>query len=156
MKTLIAWFSWSGNTEKIAHTLQEKTNGDLFRIERLVPYSTDYNTCAYKEAKGEKEGRVHPAIRGPLPDLSGYDNVLLAFPIWWYTMPMPVLTFLESCPDWKRKTIWLFANSYTDDPTYMDNAMQDAGKAAKNADVRRGLFNKEISGLDEWIRRNLG
>ena len=51
MKTLIAYFSWSGNTVQIAEKLARKTKGDLFRIEREIPYSTDYHTCAYKEAK---------------------------------------------------------------------------------------------------------
>ncbi|MBQ8971650.1 MAG: hypothetical protein IJ074_01020, partial [Clostridia bacterium] len=46
MNTLIAWFSWSGNTERIAREIAQKTGGDLFRIERETPYSSDYNTCA--------------------------------------------------------------------------------------------------------------
>ena len=47
MNTLIVYFSWSGNTEKIAKDIAKKTGGKLFRLERQIPYSEDYNTCAY-------------------------------------------------------------------------------------------------------------
>lgn len=46
MNTLIVYFSWSGNTEKIAKTIAKKAGGELFRLERQIPYSEDYNTCA--------------------------------------------------------------------------------------------------------------
>ena len=81
MKTLVAYFSWSGNTIPIAEKLAKKTHGELFRIEREVPYSTDYHTCAYEEAKEEADKHLKPTIKGPLPDLVGYDAVMIAFPI---------------------------------------------------------------------------
>ena len=55
MRTLVAYFSWSGNTKEIAERIARKTHGKLFRIEREIPYSTDYNTCAYTEAKEEAD-----------------------------------------------------------------------------------------------------
>ena len=70
MNTLIAWFSWSGNTRDIAERIARKTRGELFRIEREVPYSTDYSTCAYREAKEEADKQLRPAIKGPLPDIA--------------------------------------------------------------------------------------
>ncbi|WP_051656848.1 flavodoxin [Butyrivibrio sp. AE3004] len=69
MKTLVAYFSWSGNTEKIAKRIVAKTGADMFRIERKVPYSEDYNTCAYREAKEEIEKKIRPEIKTPLPDV---------------------------------------------------------------------------------------
>ena len=154
MKTLIAYFSWSGNTEKIAKQIVAKTGADMFRIERKVPYSEDYNTCAYREAKEEIENKIRPEIKTPLPDVEKYDSLILAFPIWWYTSPLPVWRFLESYPDWKGKKIYLFANSYTDDHNYMTTSLKDAKASARNADVVAGLFNKEIEGLDEWLKQN--
>ena len=56
-------------------------------------------------------------------------------------MPMLIRTFLESIPDWKGKTIVLFANSYTNDPQYMENAMKDAKASAPTAHLVEGLFN---------------
>ena len=154
MKTLIAWFSWSGNTEKIAREIAAKTGGDLFRIERETPYSTDYNTCAYTEAKDEADKHLRPAIVGPLPDIAQYDTIIVAFPIWWYTSPMPVTTFLESYPDWGRKRMYIFANSYSDIPGQFVNAVRDAMTSARGADVRPGLYNKDIGKLNKWLRDN--
>ncbi|MBR6165800.1 MAG: NAD(P)H-dependent oxidoreductase [Clostridia bacterium] len=134
MKTLVAYFSWSGNTIPIAEKLAKKAHGDLFRIEREIPYSTDYHTCAYEEAKEEADRHLHPAIKGPLPDLSGYDAVMIAFPVWWYTMPAPVMTFLEGCPDWQGKKLYVFANAYSDIPSQFTNSVRGRGSLRK----RRG------------------
>ena len=154
MKTLVVYFSWSGNTIPIAEKLAKKTSGDLFRIERKVPYSTDYHTCAYGEAKEEADKHLRPAIKQPLPDLAAYNAVIIAFPIWWYTMPAPVMTFLESYPDWQNKKLFVFANAYSDIPTQFVNAMRDAAACAKGADVHPGLYNKDIDKLCSWCKEN--
>ena len=154
MKTLIAWFSWSGNTRDIAERIARKTRGELFRIEREVPYSTDYSICAYREAREEADKQLRPALQGPLPEIADYDVVIIAFPIWWYTMPAPVKTFLESCPDWQGKPLYVFANSYTDDWRQFANALVAAVECAKGADVRPGLYNKDIERLCTWMKEN--
>jgi flavodoxin len=154
MKTLVAYFTWSGNTAAIAEKIARKTHGELYRIEREIPYSMDYNTCAYKEAKEEADKHLHPAITQPLPDLSQYDVVIIAFPIWWYTMPAPVMTFLESYPDWQGKKLFVFANAYSDIPSQFVNAMRDAITCAKGADVKPGLYNKDIEKLCAWCKEN--
>lgn len=154
MKTLIAWFSWSGNTKEIAERLAKKTHGDLFQIEREIPYSTDYHTCAYEEAKEEADKHLRPAIKGPVPDLAKYDAVMIAFPIWWYTMPAPVMTFLESYPDWQGKKLFVFANAYSDVPSQFMNSLRDAALCAKGADVKAGLYNKGIEKLCSWMKEN--
>lgn len=151
MKTLIAYFSWSGNTEKIARNIAAKTGGDLFCIERQIPYIRDYNECAYHEAKDEIDGKIRPEIKRPLPNICNYDSIILTFPIWWYTSPMAVWSFLEAYPDWKGKTIYIFPNSYTDDSQYFTTSMEDAKNSARNADIQPGLFNKEIKKLDAWL-----
>ena len=154
MKTLIAYFTWSGTTKEIAEKLARKTHGDLFRIEREIPYSTDYHTCAYVEAKEEADKHLRPAIKKPLPDLDQYDAVMIAFPIWWYTMPVPVMTFLESYPDWEGKKLFVFANSYSDIPSQFANALRDAVACAKGAEVIPGLYNKQIEKLCSWMKEN--
>ncbi len=154
MKTLVAYFSWSGNTIPIAEKLAKKTNGELFRIQREVPYSTDYHTCAYKEAKEETDKHLRPAIKTPLPDLTAYNAVIIAFPIWRYTMPAPVMTFLKSYPDWLGKKLFIFANAYNDIPSQFVNAMRDAAACAKGADVQPGLYNKDIDKLCSWCKEN--
>lgn len=155
MKTLIAYFSWSGTTRKIAEKLARKTNGDLFEIKRKEPYSTDYNTTAYGESKTEAQQDLRPAVQGPLPDINAYDRVICAFPIWWYTNPKVVQTFYESYPDWNGKKLYIFADSYSDIPSQFTNSINDARKSAHNADVIPGLYNKDIDRkLDDWLKEN--
>lgn len=154
MKTLVAYFTWSGNTIPIAEKLARKTRGDLFRIEREIPYSTDYHTCAYEEAREEADKHLRPEIKAPLPELAKYDAVMIAFPIWWYTMPAAVMTFLESYPDWQGKKLYVFANSYSDIPSQFANSLRDAVACAKGADVQPGLYNKQIQSLSSWMKKN--
>lgn len=155
MKTLVAYFSWSGTTKKIAETLAKKTNADLFEIRRKKPYSSDYNETAYGDSKTEAEKDLRPEIQGPLPDLNKYDRVITAFPIWWYTSPKTVQTFYESYPDWQGKKLYVFADSYSDIPSQFTNALNDAKKSAKNATVIAGLYNKDIDRkLDQWLKEN--
>lgn len=63
-----------------------------------------------------------------------------------------VWTFLESYPNWQGKKIYVFANSYTDDPNYFTTSIEDAKKSAKKADIQPGLFNKGIANLDTWLK----
>lgn len=141
MKNLIAYFSWSGNTEKLVNEINAKFGFDEIKIERAVPYSYDYDTCAYVEAKGEWENRIRPAIKDPNIDIQGYDRVFLFFPIWWYTFPMPVASFIETLKGFKGEII-IFENSYTNDVKYVDNSMNDFLKLDANLNVKQGLFNK--------------
>ena len=95
MKTLIAYFSWSNNTKRLVEEVNKKFDFDVVRIERETPYSEDYNECAYVEAKDEVSKHIHPEIKKLDIDFDGYDIILLFAPIWWYTVPMSILTFIE-------------------------------------------------------------
>ena len=94
-KVLVAYFSWGGNTRVIANQIQELTGADLYQIETIKPYSTNYNTCV-EEAKVEKAANARPAIKGMVENMDQYDYVFIGYPNWWGTMPMAVLTFIES------------------------------------------------------------
>lgn len=142
MKTLITYFSWSGNTKKIVEAVNKNFNFDVARIERKLAYSDDYNTCAYVEAKEEVEKKIHPQIKDLDIDVNSYDQILLFFPIWWYTFPMPVATFVEEkLKDFNGKVV-VFANSYTNDPQYMVNSMRDLKNINSKVNFTQGLFNK--------------
>lgn len=80
MRTLMAYFSWSNNTKKLIEKINEKKKYDVIRIERAIPYSDDYDICAYKEAKEEVTKNIHPAIKPIDIDLNHYDRILLFFP----------------------------------------------------------------------------
>ena len=63
MKSLVVYFSWSNNTKNLVESVNRELNYDAVRVEKSVPYSDDYNQCAYVEAKEEVDKRIHPAIK---------------------------------------------------------------------------------------------
>ena len=105
---LIAYFSWSGNTEAVAQEIQAQTGADLFEIVPAEPYTDDYNELL-DIAQEEQSSDARPAIAETV-DLSGYDTVFLGFPNWWGDMPMILYTFLDEY-DLSGKTIVPFNTS---------------------------------------------
>lgn len=108
-KTLIAYFSWSGNTETLAGMIQEATGGDLFAIETETPYSDDYDTVV-DQAKQEQADNIRPALAAQVENMDDYDTVFIGYPNWWSDVPMAMLTFLESY-DWDGKMVIPFCTS---------------------------------------------
>ena len=105
---LIAYFSWSGNTEAVAQEIQAQTGADLFEIVPAEPYTDDYDELL-DIAQEEQSSDARPAI-AETEDLSGYDTVFLGFPNWWGDMPMILYTFLDEY-DLSGKTIAPFNTS---------------------------------------------
>lgn len=151
MKTLIAWFSWSGTSEKTAKRLQALTKGTSYQIRRDPDYSRDYRTCADVEAKREYEQQTLPKLKEPLPDIEKFDVVYLVFPIWWYTAPLVVQSFLKRVGSFEKKTIYVFANSYGKDRKQFEDAIETVKKSAVGANVLPGLYNDDA--LEEWLER---
>ena len=105
---LIAYFSWSGNTEAVAQEIQAQTGADLFEIVPAEPYTDDYDELL-DIAQEEQSSDARPAIAETV-DLSGYDTVYLGFPNWWGDMPMILYTFLDE-HDLSGKTVVPFNTS---------------------------------------------
>ena len=152
MKNLIVYFSWSGNTDKLVKETNAEFGFDVARVERAVDYSTDYDTCAYVEAKGEWEQRVCPAIKNLDVNVADYDRILLFFPIWWYTYPMPIATFIKQLHDYNGEIV-VFENSYTHDEKYVENSLGDIAKMDTELNVKQGLFNKSVADHVEFIKK---
>ncbi len=107
-KALIAFFSWGGNTRGIAKEIQEQTGADLFEIELAEPYSTDYNTVL-DEAQRDQNMQARPKLSSHLENMDEYSTVILGYPNWWASIPMPVASFLEEY-DFSGKTILPFCS----------------------------------------------
>ena len=93
-KVLIAYFSWSGNTRKIAREIQQKIGGDVFEIVPVKNYGTDFH-AAVEEARKELAANARPPLKNRVANMKDYDVVFIGFPNWVGTLPMPVHTFLE-------------------------------------------------------------
>ena len=113
MKTLVAYFSASGQTAKLAKTLAGVTGGDLFEIAPETAYTAadlDWMDKKSRSTIEMKDPKSRPAIAGKVADMVQYDTVFVGFPIWWYVAPTIVKTFLESY-DFSGKTVIPFATS---------------------------------------------
>lgn len=153
-KLLIAYFSWSGTSEKQAQAVAAQTGGDLYRIERQTPYSSDYSTVAYGEAKDEADANARPPLLNPLPSIDGYAKVVLCYPIWWHTAPMTVGTFLETY-DWSGKTIYPISQSASMSVSQYEESLTFIKGCAKNAVVDNGLFTKSDSEITDYINNTV-
>lgn len=93
-KSLIVYFSHSGNTNKIAQFIQETLNCDSFEVKPAKPYPTDYDTLV-NLAREEKNNHFRPELAGTIPNTGNYQTIFVGYPSWWGTMPMPLFTFFE-------------------------------------------------------------
>ena len=149
-KTLIAHFSASGETARLAKTLAGVTGGDLFEIKPQTNYTAadlnwnDSSSRSTLEMKGDKS---RPAMAGPA-DVAQYDVVFVGFPIWWYQAPRIIETFLESC-DFSGKTLVPFATS---GGSGMGRTVDELRKLCPNADWKAGKMMNGVSdkALADW------
>ena len=107
-KVLIVFFSWGGNTKGIAQEIQLQTGADIFEIELVHPYSTDYNTVL-DQAQHDQNIQARPKIKNAVQNFEQYDTIILGYPNWWASIPMPIASFLEQY-DLSGKTIIPFCS----------------------------------------------
>lgn len=153
MKTLVAYFSASGQTAKLAKTLAGVTGGDLFEIAPETAYTAadlDWMDKKSRSTIEMKDPESRPAIAGKVADMAQYDTVFVGFPIWWYQAPRIIETFLESY-DFSGKTVIPFATS---GGSGIGGAEKSLREHCPRADWKRGrLVN---SGAAAWARSALG
>ena len=152
-KTLVAYFSASGTTAAVAKTLAEAAGAGLYEIKPQVPYTRADLDWMNKKSRSSVEMN-DKSFRPPLADrnahVEGYDTVFLGFPIWWYTAPTIVKTFLESY-DFTGKTIILFATS---GGSGLGRSSADLRASAPGAVIRDGkLLNgrQTKEALASWV-----
>ena len=93
-RVLIAFFSWGGNTRGIAKEIQRQTGADLFEIKLAESYSSDYNTVLM-EAQRDQHHQARPELAEHIENMDDYEVILLGYPNWWASIPMPIASFLE-------------------------------------------------------------
>lgn len=107
-KVLIVYYSRTGNTEELAKIISDKVNGDLFKIETVKEYPSEYQEMT-DVAQEEKNNNTRPVIK-ETRSVREYDTVFIGCPIWWGTCPMAMFTYIES-QDFTGKTIIPFTTS---------------------------------------------
>ena len=112
-KTLVAYFSATGTTKEKAENLTEAIGADIYEIRPAVVYTSADLNWMDKKSRSSREMNdpsSRPELADRDADIKGHDRIFLGFPIWWYTAPSIIRTFLESY-DFTGKTIILFATS---------------------------------------------
>ena len=133
-KSLVVYFSWSGNTENVAKSIQSQTDSDIFEIVPATPYSDDYDTVV-DLAQEEQRNNARPAISGSIENIEQYDVVYVGFPNWWGDMPMILYTFFDTY-DLSDKTVALFCTS---GGSGLSNTVNEVKELEPNATVTEGL-----------------
>ncbi|WP_298521787.1 flavodoxin [uncultured Methanobrevibacter sp.] len=147
---LVAYFSASGVTKDVAERIAGENGYDIFEIEPVEKYTpadldwTDKNSRSTIEMNDKS---FRPPIKESC-DVSAYDTVVIGFPVWWYTAPSIINTFIESV-DLTGKTIKLFCTS---GGSGIDKCVSDLQAAYSELDFARGMrFMGDVSKAKGWI-----
>lgn len=142
-----------GNTEYLANAIREKTGGDLFSVIVKNPYPNDYDKITDMGSE-EQEENARPELSSHVENMGQYQTVYLGFPIWWYTMPQAMFTFLEEY-DFSGKTIIPFT---THGGYGVGSSVEDIQKLCPDANVVEDIFetdrddiSKQIKEIGSWI-----
>lgn len=108
-KGIIVYFTWSGNTRGIAQEVSRQTGYEAVELQLEEPYSSDYSTCL-EQAQHDQNVQARPALSTKVDNFDQYSVVLLGYPNWWASIPMPIASFLETY-DCAGKSILPFASN---------------------------------------------
>lgn len=152
-KKLVAYFSASGVTAKVAKTLSEVIGADLYEIKPEVVYTKADLNWKDKQSRSSVEMKdpvFRPAIAGKCDNMNDYDTVFVGFPIWWYVAPTIINTFLESY-DMTGKTIIPFATSGSSGMGKTNETLMPSCKGAKLIDGKVFKQNVSREELAVWV-----
>lgn len=140
---LVAYFSHTGTTEKVAQTIAEYTGGNLAKIERAEEYGD-----VYKEGEVEIKEGIRPEIIVSVDNIEEYDTIFVGYPIWWDEAPAMIATFLEN-HDFSGKTIIPFCTSASDD---IENSLHIFSELCPDAVIEDGLTANEEKDIEPWLQ----
>ena len=153
-RKLVAYFSASGTTAKIAEQLSEAIGADVHKIRPKTKYTDsdlnwrDSNSRSSVEMKNKK---FRPEIADDKIDISQYDTIFVGFPIWWYVAPTIINTFFEA-HDFSKKKIVLFATSggsgFGKTAEELKVSLPDSTKLIEGRILNGNFANKELS---DWV-----
>ena len=153
-KTLVAYFSATGTTKKVAEDIAKEESADLFAITPETPYTKEDLNWNDKQSRSSREmadPNCRPELADAIPDLSSYETVILGFPIWWGREPSIVDTFLTTA-DFSGKTIIPFYTSGGSGMARTSERLQNlVGKDAKVTEGRRVGGEISMQDLKKWF-----
>lgn len=154
-KVLVAYFSASGVTAKVAEKLSKAINADLYEIAPEDPYTKADLNWMNKKSRSSVEMNdrsSRPAIGNKVENMDQYDTVFVGFPIWWYREPSIIDTFMESY-DFTGKTVIPFATSGGSGLGNSYKNLQTLAPGAKVTDGERFSAGISEEKLKAWAER---
>lgn len=152
-KKLVAYFSASGVTAKLAENLADAIGADIFEIEPEIPYTNadlDWTDKTSRSTVEMNNPNSRPAIKYVRDNMDEYDTIFVGFPIWWYVAPTIINTFLESY-DLSGKTIIPFATSGSSGMGKTNEKLLSSCKGAKLIEGKRFNANATKTELSAWV-----
>ncbi len=154
-KVLVAYFSASGVTAKVADRLSKATGADLFEIKPAQPYTSadlDWTNKKSRSSVEMADTNSRPAIANKVADISKYDVVFVGFPIWWYREPSIIDTFMESY-EFSGKQVVPFATSGGSGMGDSGSIMQKLAPKAKVDSGKRFSSGISEKDLKDWASK---
>ena len=156
-KTLVVYFSYTGHLDSMAHWIADESGADLVRVTAKEAYPEDYDETVDR-AKKEQDGDARPEIDIDLTEeqMAEYDTVFFGFPVWWYDIPMPMYTFLDSY-DFTGKTIIPFlshegsSNGGSAEQTINEHARGAAVRFKDALSIRGGKVDSSEQDVRDWV-----
>ena len=154
-KVLVAYFSATGTTARVADKLAKATGADLFEIKPAQPYTSadlDWTNKKSRSSVEMDDRNARPAIANKVSDMSKYDVIFVGFPIWWYREPSIIDTFMESY-DFSGKQVVPFATSGGSGMGDSGSIMQKLAPKAKVDSGKRFSSGVSEADLKAWANK---
>lgn len=151
-KILVAYFSATGTTKKVAEDIAKVFDATLFEIEPAQPYTEEDLDWQNEESRSsiemKKDQSIRPEIKNKVKDIDQYDVVFLGYPIWWYIAPTIINTFLDE-NNLDGKTVYCFATS---GGSPIDPCVENLQKQYPKINWKEGklLNNATIAEIEDW------
>lgn len=152
MTTLVTYFSASGVTKRVAEKIANALDADIFEIAPETPYSSadlDYTNSSSRSTVEMKDKSFRPPIKETI-DVSEYDTILIGFPVWWYTAPTIINTFIESC-DMAGKTAIAFCTSGGTGISGCENDLKNAYPEINWKSGRKLSGRESADEIKNWV-----
>ncbi|PKU24873.1 flavodoxin [Telmatospirillum siberiense] len=133
-KTLVAYFSRTGNTRDVANQIHQSIGGDIVEILTTHSYPSDYRATT-EQAKREQESNFRPQLTTEIQNIDAYDIVFVGYPNWWSTLPMAFFSFFEKY-NFDNNMLIPFC---THEGSYLGRSVSDMKALCPNSTIREGL-----------------
>lgn len=155
MKKIVVYYSYTGNTKKIADMIKEKLNCDVLELTPKIPFSTDYQTVV-DEYQNNSIDNKEVEINDININLNDYEEIIIGTPVWWYTISPVVVTFLKKY-DLSGKVVIPFATN----AGWLGKIFKDVQKLCPNSKVEKEMnivfksysdnLKTDIKDINNWI-----